>query len=227
MRMKNSTSLPESPPTQGASRKPVFCTTCGGKGSFKADGPTGQAAWVCNSYPTCDSYVGVYKGSRNALGTLAGPSLRTERANAHVWIDRIWRKDGGPSRKTVYEVISATLGVKYFHVAKSDLKLLELLDQKRPLIESSLLETVPLASDGMKTAAPASSQLSEAHKAVSQIDRSLYQELFGKKASRTWPTDPGGRAAAARCVQLGYAAPYLDGSGRRAITKTQNFPAME
>ncbi len=78
MRMKNSTSLPESPPTQGASRKAVFCTTCGGESNFKADGPTGHAAWVCNTYPICDSYVGVHKGSRNALGTLAGPLLRAE-----------------------------------------------------------------------------------------------------------------------------------------------------
>lgn len=58
-------------------------------------------AWVCERYPTCDSYVGCHPKTAQPLGTLANAELRQARKWAHIYFDALWK--GGPmSRHGAY-----------------------------------------------------------------------------------------------------------------------------
>lgn len=118
----------------GNSRKRVSCSTCGSDGVYTAVGPNRVPAYVCKT-GGCDSYVGVHKGTENALGTLAGPELRTKRLAAHRWIDRLWRGKAKPTRREVYRIIGRVLGIRHFHVAQCDMSQMEMLEARRGEIE--------------------------------------------------------------------------------------------
>lgn len=127
----------------------MLCLTCGGTGVYTPNGQTGHPAWTCSGWPLCDSYVGVHPGSENALGTMAGPDLRRARAAAHSWLDRLWRGRGRAARTETYQLVSRVLGVRDFHVAKSDGALLDFLTGRRVEIERAagrLLGTSPVLS---------------------------------------------------------------------------------
>jgi len=46
--------------------------------------------WLCRSYPLCDSYVGVHKGTDNPLGRMADKELRRWKNNVHALFDQLW-----------------------------------------------------------------------------------------------------------------------------------------
>lgn len=47
--------------------------------------------YICSSYPACDAYVGVHKGSCKPLGRLANYELRRWKNKAHAAFDPLWR----------------------------------------------------------------------------------------------------------------------------------------
>ena len=214
---------PLTPKIPGRSRKKVVCITCGAGGVFAAAGPNQVPAWLCQNYPTCDSYVGVHPGTENALGTLANAELRAERVKAHGWIDRIWRGKRTPTRKEVYQLIAQAIGVRHFHVAQCDLPMLVRLRTCRADIERTFgrLEPIPGPTMPDQDAVPTNSEPVQDGQLVSDIDKALVDALFVKGDRRTWPVDQGGKAAATRCVQKGYANSYLDAAGRRWISKAR------
>lgn len=133
----------------GKSRKKVICNSCAGLGIFSALGPNNAPAWLCLNYPACDSYVGCHPGTENALGTLANAELRAARVKAHGWIDRLWRGKKSPTRKDIYQVIGQAIGVRHFHVAQSDMQLLDRLNARRADLERAfgrVTKPVPAAA---------------------------------------------------------------------------------
>ena len=75
--------------------------------------------YVCSRYPICDSYVGVHRGSRKPLGTLAGKELRTMRIEAHRTFDRLWQL-GIMEKRQAYKWMQVMLGLSedQAHIAK-------------------------------------------------------------------------------------------------------------
>ena len=205
----------------GQSRKKVLCLSCGKPGVFVETGPNRSPAWLCVDYPNCDSYVGCHPGSQNALGSMAGPSLRAARVKAHGWIDRLWRGKKQPTRKEVYQVISQLLGLKHFHVAQADQALLEKLDSRRKDVDRAfdrLVDSGQLIADK----SPSTVQQS-ACELVSEADQVLFKLLFATATRRRWPADPGGQVAAQRCLLIGLAQASVDAAGRRWISKKQSY----
>lgn len=62
-------------------------------------------AYICDNFPTCDTYVGVHKDTNKPLGTLANKELRTLRMKCHEVFDPLW-KSGRMSRSRAYRVLS-------------------------------------------------------------------------------------------------------------------------
>jgi hypothetical protein len=215
---------PPPPKPPGRSRKIVLCLSCGATGIFNPVGPNKVPAWLCQHYPACDSYVGVHPGTENALGTMANAELRSERVKAHGWIDRIWRGKMTPTRKEVYQLISQSIGVRHFHVAQCDQALLVKLSARRADIERAFVGLAPatgpapIVSAGPPLITPNHSLTREI---VSDMGQSPLDALFGDLTRRLWPTDPGGRAAAKLCVQMGSAQSHLDIAGKRWISKVR------
>lgn len=65
----------------------------------------------------CEAYVGVHKGTDEALGRLANYELREWKSNAHFWFDKIWRKEY-MSRSEAYLWLSQKLNIplEYTHI---------------------------------------------------------------------------------------------------------------
>ncbi len=205
----------------GQSRKKVFCLTCGKPGIYTQVGPNRAPAWICSD-DGCDSYVGCHPGTENALGHLAGPELRAGRMRLHTWIDRLWRGKTSPTRKEVYLVLSQVMGVKSFHIAQADLEMVAKLELRRFDVERACgrlpdPKTKPLlqsSEHALSQKPPEQADLAD------QVDQTLLKALFGTATRRRWPSDPGGQVAAARCIQIGAAQSYVDGAGRRWISRT-------
>lgn len=75
--------------------------------------------YVCSNYPTCDSYVGTYPGTKIPMGTLADPELRKKRILAHQAFDQIW-KQGIMSRNQAYRWLADkfSLPLEHTHIAQ-------------------------------------------------------------------------------------------------------------
>ena len=193
----------------GRSKKTVVCLTCNSQGVFTVAGPNRVPAWLCMHYPICDSYVGVHPGTEIALGTMANAELRAERVKAHLWVDRLWRGKKSPTRKEVYQLVAQVIGVRHFHVAQCDMPLLGKLRACRADVERAFGRVAePEVTDTTL-------------ETVSDLDLALMGALFEKGERRIWPTDPGDRAVAIRCVRMGYAISYIDAAGRRSISRTR------
>lgn len=78
----------------------------------------------------CDAYVGVHKGSKQALGRLANKELREWKKRAHDYFDNLWRrkmKQGfskTKSRHAAYKWLSDTMGIppKRTHIGMFDVE---------------------------------------------------------------------------------------------------------
>ena len=75
--------------------------------------------YVCSRYPKCDSYVGVHRGTRKPLGSLADKKLRTTRIEAHREFNQVWLC-GIMEKKQAYKWMQVTLGLseEQAHIAK-------------------------------------------------------------------------------------------------------------
>lgn len=85
----------------------ITCPYCGApavlrEGSYVyGERSKGELLYVCANYPKCDAYVGVHRGTKRPLGTLADANLRHKRIRAHKLFDLIW-KNGLMTRKEAY-----------------------------------------------------------------------------------------------------------------------------
>ena len=68
----------------------IRCPYCGAKATLHPASyvygdatKTENMLYVCDRYPTCDSYVGAHKKSKLPMGTLANGDLRNKRIQAH------------------------------------------------------------------------------------------------------------------------------------------------
>lgn len=150
-----------------------------------------------------------------------GPKLRALRMNAHKWIDPIWRGKTSPTRKEVYQLVGHVLGVKRFHVAQADHETLLRLESRRGFVtlafERAWKQSEPTADQTASSQANVAVQRGEL---VDQIDKALFDALFGGDVKRRrWPKDAGGQVAAERCLTIGAATSTVDGAGRRWIAK--------
>ena len=89
-------------------RKKIICPYCGGtavlrEGSFVyGKNSFVDKVYVCQHYPQCNAYVGVFRNTDIPKGTLADSELRNKRIRAHRSFDAIW-KQGIMTRGQTYQ----------------------------------------------------------------------------------------------------------------------------
>jgi hypothetical protein len=105
------------------------CPYCGGK-VILADSAriyNGQSyglVYICSNYGHgCDAFVGVHKGTKRPLGTLANNELRNLRKRCHFKFDELW-KSGKATRKEAYHWLHEVmeLSKRQAHIAKFDVQ---------------------------------------------------------------------------------------------------------
>ncbi len=73
-------------------RIPTICEYCGGKVIYTDStviyGRSYGMIYLCTN---CNAYVGVHKGTKKPLGTLANTVLRNKRKEAHQAFDALWK----------------------------------------------------------------------------------------------------------------------------------------
>lgn len=95
-----------------------ICPYCGNSSVFvdsaEIYGKSFGMIYLCRP---CDSYVGVHKGTDQALGRLANRELREWKKRAHHVFDLVW-KSGKMKRGEAYSWLSEQLGIpkKYTHI---------------------------------------------------------------------------------------------------------------
>lgn len=72
----------------------------------------------------CDAYVGVHKGTNNALGRLANKELREAKKEAHASFDLLWKLKY-MTRHEAYKYLADSLNidVSFCHIGMMDVKL--------------------------------------------------------------------------------------------------------
>jgi hypothetical protein len=96
--------------------------------------------WDCRP---CDAYVGVHKGTENALGALADKETRRARMQAHAAFDPLWKREG-MSRRGAYGLMQAVMGMtaEEAHISRMTVeqcrRLIHALgrDRQKPRIDS-------------------------------------------------------------------------------------------
>ena len=89
--------------------------------------------YLCDSYPICDAYVGVHRGTNQPLGRLANAELRTWKKKAHAAFDPLWKsKSAKMSRKQAYQLMQKLLNMseEEAHIGKFDVEQCKILIQK-------------------------------------------------------------------------------------------------
>lgn len=71
-------------------------------------------AYICVNYPSCDSYVGVHKGTNRPLGSLAKYTLRELRKKCHKEFDALWKntKNKKDNRAKCYSFLQKLMNCK-------------------------------------------------------------------------------------------------------------------
>ena len=113
---------------------PPICPYCQAEAVWLADsssiyrGTDYGPAWICRP---CDAWVGVHKGTTNALGRLADAELRKAKIAMHAVFDPLWRErmirsglSQGHARGKAYKWLAGELGIerKDCHVGMFDLE---------------------------------------------------------------------------------------------------------
>ena len=86
----------------------IICPYCGAAAVLRdasyvyGEGAMVDKLYVCSRYPTCDSYVGVFRNTDYPKGTLANSELRNKRIRTHRLFDEIW-KQGIMTRGQTYQ----------------------------------------------------------------------------------------------------------------------------
>ena len=94
------------------SRKiPTICPYCGGKVIFTDSavlygGKSYGMVYLCTN---CNASVGVHKGTRKPLGTLANTALKSKRRETHAIFDGYW-KGQGMKRSAAYQWLAQEMG---------------------------------------------------------------------------------------------------------------------
>lgn len=107
---------------------PSVCEYCGGRVIFTdasvVRGKKGENIYLCL---TCNAFVGVHKGSKRPLGTLANTVLRLKRQEAHRQFDAIWQSKS-MTRSQAYAWLAERMNmpkhcahIGHFNVAQCDL----------------------------------------------------------------------------------------------------------
>jgi hypothetical protein len=116
--------------------KNMVCPYCGCFAelvdSKKVYGKSYGLIYLCSSYPICDAYVGVHRGTKKPLGTMARRYLRELRKECHLNFDGMWlkEKDRRTAREAAYIWLQSVmqLSKKEAHIAKfNEEQCLELL----------------------------------------------------------------------------------------------------
>lgn len=103
----------------------MICPYCGAEANLVDSsivyGKSYGKIYLCSSYPQCDAYVGVHKGTDEPLGRLANAELREWKKKAHKAFDIIW-KSGGMSRDQAYQLLQRKmkLSEEEAHIGKFD-----------------------------------------------------------------------------------------------------------
>ena len=101
---------------KGARRRRMHCPYCGSPVIYRtADGiykeNTKRAMlFVCSRYPACNAYVRANKVTKKPIGTLADPSLRRLRNQAHRFFNRLY-ESGLMSKGEAYNWLSVLTGM--------------------------------------------------------------------------------------------------------------------
>ncbi len=105
-----------------------ICPYCGSPAELRDSsviyGRSYGPAWICASFPKCDSYCGCHKGTTKPLGRLANRELREAKKAAHAAFDRLW-KSGAMRRKDAYRWLADNLGISTdaCHIGEFDVPL--------------------------------------------------------------------------------------------------------
>jgi len=108
----------------------MVCPYCGSgveltdRSILKKDSSTGSdKIYVCERYPSCDSYVGCKPQTDEPLGTLANGQLRMLRMEAHKAFDWAW-ESGHMSRTKAYEAMQRVMALskEAAHIGKMDVE---------------------------------------------------------------------------------------------------------
>ena len=108
------------------SRKiPTICPYCGGKVIFTDSavlygGKSYGMVYLCTN---CNASVGVHKGTRKPLGTLANTALKSKRRETHAIFDCYW-KGQGMKRSAAYQWLSQEMGLPEYrtHIGQMDME---------------------------------------------------------------------------------------------------------
>lgn len=106
------------------------CPYCGGKvllmdSDIIYNGRSYGLVYICENYGrTCSAFVGVHKGTKVPLGTLADKNLRELRKQCHSHFDQLW-KSGQMKRAEAYHWLHKVMNLskRQAHIAKFDTKL--------------------------------------------------------------------------------------------------------
>ena len=120
----------------------VTCPYCGSKAIFTSStrvygGRDFGMLYLCPSYPACDSYVGVHKGTDKPLGRMANKELRKWKNAAHAAFDPLWQAKlerrraergkypKGRARGSGYKWLAGQLGIpiQECHIAMFDVEM--------------------------------------------------------------------------------------------------------
>jgi len=94
--------------------EPPVCPECGKTARLESTkeiyGTDYGKAWICESFPECDNYVGVHKSTNQPLGTMANKELRELRKKCHKSFDFIWRNNY-MTRKSAYCKLATEMNI--------------------------------------------------------------------------------------------------------------------
>lgn len=99
-------------------QKRITCPYCGAhailqKASYVyGDSSMDEYVYVCSNYPKCDSYVGVHRGTKEPMGTLANRELRNKRIRTHKVFEKIWQNNL-MSKKEAYRWMTYMMGIPF------------------------------------------------------------------------------------------------------------------
>jgi ssDNA-binding Zn-finger/Zn-ribbon topoisomerase 1 len=106
------------------------CNNCGAIANLESSkkvygGRDYGLLYICSNYPTCDSYIGIHRGTTKPLGSLANADTRYWRMRAHNIFDMFWREKSikksirtnkyEKPRSVAYEWLAKKLKIKYQH----------------------------------------------------------------------------------------------------------------
>ena len=127
------------------SKRKITCPYCGSPAILRegnyvyGEDSIAEILYVCQRYPDCDAYVGVFKDNRTPKGTLANSELRNKRIRAHRAFDEIW-KSGIMSRGQAYQWMQHKFGLSkdQAHIGYfSDYLCLQLIEACNEVLENT------------------------------------------------------------------------------------------